>query len=90
MFKFLKNLFTIPSAEEIKKESEAKAPPPAPIQPIINQPPATPKEEPIPVLTEEIPKENPAPTPKKKAQPKKATPAKITGAKKAPAKPKKK
>jgi len=78
MFKFLKSLFAIPTAEEIKKETEAKVQPIAPIQPVINQPPVTP---PVP----------PAPKPKKPASPKKkVVQAKITSTKKASAKPKKK
>jgi hypothetical protein len=79
MLKFLKSIFTIPTAEEIKKEAEAKVQPTTPIQPVINQPPAQ---------TPPAPK--PAPKKKPTAPKVKATPAKITGAKKAPAKPKKK
>lgn len=77
MFKFLKKFFAVPTAEEIKKEMEAKevkVEPSIQIQPIINQPEAV------------------VPTPKKKSAPKpaKATSVKKTPAKKVPAKPKKK
>lgn len=79
MFNFIKKFFAVPSAEEIKKETEAKVQPIAPIQPIINQPQTQPKKEPAK-----------KPAVKKETAPKQKAPAKITGTKKAPAKPKKK